>query len=75
MVCDKCDGFAVGSSQPSVIVEDAAMGGSETVGEAVEGSKLVIRCLSLGAVIIAAIVMVRMGAFVLHVLGYRLKSI
>jgi len=50
------------------VVETIQMGVEDVVAEAVHGSKLVVRCVSIGVVILAALVVVRFGYWVLAVL-------
>ena len=45
----------------SVLVDVAVQGVEEVVGEVIEGSKMVIRCLSIGIMITAALAIVRVG--------------
>ena len=51
------------------IVEVAANGAEELVEEVMHGSKQVVRCVAMGAVVIAAIAVVQIGIWVTRLLG------
>ena len=57
------------------LVDVAVQGVEEVVGEVIEGSKMVIKCFSIGIMIIAAVAVVRVGCWILATLSRRITGV
>eukprot|EP00973_Karenia_brevis_P039102 5400643-Karenia_brevis.AAC.1 len=55
-----------------VIADTAMQGMEDVVDEVVQGSRIIVRCTSIGAMFVAAIVVVQVGTLVLSWLGIKL---
>ena len=60
-------------AQIPAVVEVMVVGVEESVHEAVEGSKGVIRCVAIGAMIIAAIAVVQLGVWIIYSINALLR--